>query len=340
MSNCNCNSGQSRDNGGVAVGTPAGLEIPFDRVTYRDGQLLTANDLASDETRNARLRQLHTHYLHNTWGIAIGYGVSGADADNVVEVGPGYAVDGAGRELVLANTAAVPVPFLNGPILRVLVMNYRQDATFRKTRNSPDVCLSGDSDGMTESPAFEWRSPEELSLGSDVPLASALVNNGALVGALDLRVRRYAQKLTRPYVASGATDPGRTGWQIRLVRQLLVYRATISTSDAGFNSTPFYFPVLHMPSNTVPPSYGIFNSSSNKDVADFSGPFTFLDNPGQTSFDFNVVVPRAIRPEQAGWTVAWLGVELAGGCIPPFRLLGILFRFPFLLQRLRNLVRV
>ena len=52
-----------------------GLEIPFDRVTWRDGQLLTANDMQSDQTRDSRLWQLHTRYLHDTWGIAIGFAV-------------------------------------------------------------------------------------------------------------------------------------------------------------------------------------------------------------------------------------------------------------------------
>jgi hypothetical protein len=347
MSNCNCNTGQSSNNGGVTTVTPGGLDIPFDRVTYRDGQLLTANDLAADQLRNRRLRQLHTHYLHNTWGIAIGYGVSGKDADNAVQVGPGYAVDQQGRELVLVNTTAVPVPFASGSGLRVLTMRYQDDGAFQKLRNLGATCIGGDSDALTESPVIEWTSPDELILGRDVPLASCQVNNGALVGGLDLRVRRYAQKLTRPYMVTGATDPGRTGWKIITRGRLFVFAATIDTTDAGFNSTPFYFPVLHMPNQAIAEFYGISNGRSNSDWANFSGPFSFLDNESQTSFDFNVVVPRAasgglpeVDPEMAGWNVSWLGVEPAGGCIPQFRLIEIFFRFPLLLQRLRLLEKV
>jgi hypothetical protein len=348
MSNCNCNAGQPSDNGGIATVTPGGLEIPFDRVTYRDGQLLTASDLAADLGRNRRLRQLHTHYLHNTWGIAIGYSVRGKDGDNAVQVGPGYAVDQQGRELVLVNTAAVPVPFSSQPELRVLCMRYQEDAAFQKLRNSGTACPSGNSDALTESPVFAWRLPDEFILGRDVPLITGQVNNGAIVGSLDLRVRRYAQKLVRPYIASGATDPGRTGWTMVTTRgRLSIFKATIVTTDAGFNSTPFYFPVLHMPNGVIAAFYGISNGQTNKDFADFSGPYSFLDNESQTGFDFSVVVPLAastdgpeVRPEKAGWTVSWLGVEPVGGCIPEFRLIEIFFRFPLLLQQLRFLVKV
>ena len=347
MSNCNCNAGQPSGNGSIATVTPGGLEIPFDRVTYRDGQLLTASDLAADLGRNRRLRQLHTQYLHSTWGIAIGYGVSGKDGDNAVQVGPGYAVDQQGRELVQVNTTAIPLPFPSQPELLVLSMKYQDDAAFQKRRDSLAACLGGDSDGLTESPVFEWKSPDDLILGRDVPLMTAQMNNGALVGGLDLRVRRYAQKLVRPYVASGATDPGRTGWTIVTTRaRLSIFKAAIDTTDAGFNSTPFYFPVLHMPNGVIAAFYGISNGQTNKDFADFSGPYSFLDNESQTGFDFNVVIPLVastdgpeVNPEKAGWTVSWLGIEPVGGCIPEFRLIEIFFRFPLLLQQLRFLVK-
>ena len=48
------------------------LDIPFDRITYRDGQLLTALDLSDEQRRHDRLRRLHVRYLHDTWGIALG----------------------------------------------------------------------------------------------------------------------------------------------------------------------------------------------------------------------------------------------------------------------------
>jgi hypothetical protein len=349
MSNCTCNSGQPSNNGGVTTVTPGGLETPFDRVTYRDGQLLTAADLADDLDRNRRLRQLHTHYLHDTWGIAIGYGVSGKDGDNAVQVGPGYAVDQQGRELVLVNTTPIPVPSLNGPILQVLTMRYRDDSTFQKLRNAVTACHSGGSDALTESPAFDWKLPDDLVLGQDVPLLSAYVNNGAIVGALDKRVRRYAQKLMRPYIATGATDAGRTGWKLpassgfahsSLVATggLLLYTATIPTGDAGFNSTPFYFPVLHKQSEAA--LYGLPGGQTNMDVTDFADPLSFLDNENRASFNFNVFAPRAVHPEEAGWTVSWVGVEPVGGCIPQFVLLEAFFRFSFLFQRARTLVRV
>src|SRR5262249_41267546 len=156
-------------------------------------------------------------------------------------------------------------------------------------------CPSGNSDALTESPAFDWKSPDDLILGRDVPLLSVYVNNGVIVGNLDRRVRRYAQKLMRPYIATGATDPGRTGWKLPDSNSfahssvivgggLLLHIATIPTGDAGFNSTPFYFPVLHKPNQPEASLYGISSGQIHKDVADFSGPLSFLSNEGRTSF--------------------------------------------------------
>ena len=53
------------------------LEIPFERVTYRRGQRLEARDLHDDHRRDARLRELHVRHLHDTWGIALGFEVTG-----------------------------------------------------------------------------------------------------------------------------------------------------------------------------------------------------------------------------------------------------------------------
>ena len=88
---------------------PRDLQIPFDRVTYRDGQLLASRDLQDDVRADQRLRSLHTRYLHDTWGIALGFTVTASVGSSSVHVGPGYAIDASAQELLLAEDIDGPV---------------------------------------------------------------------------------------------------------------------------------------------------------------------------------------------------------------------------------------
>lgn len=78
---------------------------PPRRVHFATGRLLTAEDLAAEQTYHRQMRYLHNR-LH-------GYGtVSGLDValvDDHVRVSPGLAIDIMGRELVLAAALTVPV---------------------------------------------------------------------------------------------------------------------------------------------------------------------------------------------------------------------------------------
>ncbi|HXV94468.1 MAG TPA: hypothetical protein VD813_14275, partial [Pseudonocardia sp.] len=104
--------------------------VPFDRTTYRDGQLLAARDLGDDRRDEARRRWLHVRHLHGTWGIALGLTVHADESGAGVVLGPGYAVDEGGRDLLLANGLHVPVPAGAGPIRFVLTLRYREDEAF------------------------------------------------------------------------------------------------------------------------------------------------------------------------------------------------------------------
>ena len=265
-----------------------GLEISFDRVTYRDGQLLTAADLTADQARNTRLWDLHTRYLHDTWGIAIGYVVNVGDGDTLLQVAPGYAVDIQGRPLVLSQTTPVPLPPIVGPAYMVLVINYQENAAYRVRADQNGVCL-GNSIGDQESPAFVWKDPADVQMGIDIPLITVQVSAGA-VQSTDQRARRYVQKMVRPYIASGATDAGYTQWsQIPNVAPsgFTFYQTVIDTSDSSFNNTPFYFAELHMGKGAPAQIYGVTNFGNNPDMADFGGPFTVIQNSSPTSFTFN-----------------------------------------------------
>lgn len=314
--------------------TEQGPQISFDRVTYRDGQLLTAGDMQADQGRSSRLWDLHTRYLHGTWGVAIGFAVRANTGDTLVQVGPGYAVDLQGRPLVSSQTVPIPLPLIAGSAYQVLVINYQSKAAYRARVNLEGVC-SGNSTARQESPVFNWRDPGNVQMGLDIPLLTVLVTAGSVQSA-DTRVRRYVQKLQRPYIAAGATDQGSTQWSIlsgAAGAGFTKYQTNIDTSDAAFNSTPYYFPELDMRNNAPQPIYGVSNSQAKTDFIDYGGPFTCLTNPTQTSFAFELVVPSLggntlADPNAYGWTVSWVGIEVAT-CMPEFQLIiNIVLNFP------------
>lgn len=256
------------------------LDIPFDRVTYRDGQLLSSIDMRDDLRWDVRFRALHTRYLHETWGIALGLhvtmpkdkpdaknyvrnncghnasqlrplrsssdGILGNDYKDSVKVFPGYAVDGMGRDIVLSKPALVKVPF-TGDFTETFVLSvmYRADSDLCDRFDRMASCPGSDLEACTERPVFSWQRPHELIPGLHVPLAKAVVLAGRPTG-LDLRVRRYAHRLVRPHVGLGSTEPGRTGWR-EWSRQgtPLGLKVDVDTSRGGFIKTPYYFATLH-----------------------------------------------------------------------------------------------
>jgi hypothetical protein len=327
-----------------------GLGIPFDRVTYRDGQLLTARDMQDDQGRNSRLWDLHTRYLHATWGIAIGFLVNTpTPGDTLLQVGPGYAVDSLGRPLVSSQVVKIPVPLILDSEPQVLVMNYQSNSAYRQRVDLDGICLDN-SPEQQEAPAFNWKAPADVQMGVDVPLITVQVTAGAVQNS-DTRVRRYVQKLQRPYIAAGATDQGGTQWstlQNAAPTGFTLYQTSIDTSDAAFNNTPYYFPELHMWNNTPQAVYGVTNSRPNTDFIDFAGAFTTcLTNATPTSFVFQLIVPSVsgssvADPNASGWSVSWVGIEVAQ-CVPEIQwIINIILNFPrffplFLQERLIQL---
>src|SRR5215212_10120473 len=81
----------------------------LNRVAFFDGQRLAADDLNGAATVQRELRWLHNRSLHG-WGIGLGFAVSGAKGDRQVTIGPGYAVDCRGREIILTETIKKAVP--------------------------------------------------------------------------------------------------------------------------------------------------------------------------------------------------------------------------------------
>ena len=86
--------------------SPFGITIPdLSRVAFFDGERLDAGDLNAASSLQRELRWLHNRSLHS-WGIALGFAVSGDKGAQQITVGPGYGVDCLGREVILTETLA------------------------------------------------------------------------------------------------------------------------------------------------------------------------------------------------------------------------------------------
>jgi hypothetical protein len=300
----------------------SGLDVPFDRVTYRDLQLLQARDLRDDVRRDARLRWLHTRYLHLIWGIAFGFEVQPSTDQTAVAVGPGYAVDSAGRDLVLPDSIELAVPATIGPTTFVLIAGYQEDAAFPNRRDLSSLCLEGGLDPRHERPLLAWVRQDDARFGPQVPLAQGEVTNGHVSVPLDVRPRRYARRLARPHVGWGSTEAGNTGWVVGPLEEHRMWlTATIDTSEAGFTKVPFYFARLRIGPGapTTPPWLtSVSGPTATSDQRFSTDGFTLIANPDVDYFEYQVLqlpglpISRIVDPtvaEKEGWSIDWLGIE-------------------------------
>jgi hypothetical protein len=304
------------------------LNMPFDRVTYHDGQLLATADLRDDQRRAVRFRRLHVRYMHETWGIALGLKVVAALDNSAVVVAPGYAVDADGRDIVLARAARVPVPEEVGPQRFVLTLSYQEDAAYRTMADLTGLCLGSDADLRREQPVVTWRRPEDVRFGPQVPLVQVGVAQGTIQGALDFRVRRYARPLVRPHAGWGASELGRTGWQDWQDggQQALGLETVVDTAEAGFTKTPYYFVLLQgdFSNKKGEPIATLDYWPAGTEPAFFGPPAGFISAAARDSFTYRLIggtfpfgtPATANQAEQRGWRIFWLGLEPVGGCAP------------------------
>jgi len=302
--------------------------FPTDRITYRDGQRLWARDLRDDTRRDEHMRWLHARYLHHTWGVALGYDIKLASSNTAVVLGPGYAVDRRGRDLLLAKGLLVPAPGAAGSALYVLTIRHRNDPGITRSCGCGCACgCSGKRNPIEERPVISWKLPRDFRPGDEVPLASTSVAGGVIQNGLDFRVRRHARRLVRPHIGWGSTDPGQTGWKRSNEKSHQpLAQAVVDTSDAGFTKTPFYFAQL------MGDFSGILDLVSAAEPWPNTSPVqlpvsscSFIAQATAKNFTFEVFIERGFpvgepfSPDQLEtrqWTVNWMGLEPVTGCVP------------------------
>lgn len=300
--------------------------IPYDRITYRDGQLLTARDLNDEQQRHLRLRAAHNRYLHATWGIALGFSVQLLASNDAVAVTAGYAIDEAGGDLVLSRSVAVPLPTVQGPEMFVLTIAAGEVVSSCGPRQSADICQN---EVDSARPNFQWRRPLEARFGMEVPLAAVTVAGGLAQGGLNLRVRRYARPDVRPHMGFDTTDAGSTGWAVWGLdtKTTIGVDVMVDTTTAGFHQVPQYFAVLRGDFSNRAGEPELFDLPvwATGNQAGFSpGNLGFIAATYVDHFVYRVpcVGPpfkRTVMPAEAedrGWQLTWLGLESATGAEP------------------------
>jgi len=231
-----------------------------------------------------------------------------------VRVGPGYAIDEQGRELVLAQTLEVTVREAGATsasvAVFVLVMSYQADTQLLPRPDVDAVCLSAGLNPRNERPVLAWRTPDEVRFGPEVPLAAAFVNNGALIAPPVLTVRRYAARQIRPHVGFATITP-----TFKEVGGAVA--AEIDTSEAGFTTKPTYVARLDFD----------LDSPFGQALVELL-PFAFIQAAEPTRFLYVIPIRRITggaslnesravsRPRAPVIKLSWLGFEAVSGCEP------------------------
>jgi hypothetical protein len=294
----------------------------LERITFSTGQRLTATDLSELQRAHRELRWLHNRSLHS-WGIGLGLAVQGERGDSAVTIGPGYAVDCLGREIILTEPQTKTVPAVAGGSEGedyYLIAAYQDDEDQAVAERRPGVCLPEGAVRLSEGPLIDWRRPNKWVEGKELILAQAWVQNCQLTQSLSLAPRRSARPTHQPYIAAGQTERGNTPWMAWLMEeedQMVGVYTEVDTSAACFQTTPHY--IAH-----VAGARFIFDAvGAELTVLGFTGiadatPMGFtlqvlLPSLGGGAYNPDRLCDRERGPDivrnQLNWYVVWLGIE-------------------------------
>ena len=313
----------------------------IERQRFFDGQRLFASDLQGIEAFNREMRWLHNRSLHQP-GIGKGFAVSGQRGDREVRIGPGYALDGLGREIVLTGERVEPVPPVASEptgesVFFDLAVSYPDDASLAEAETREGICLPRGVVRLREEPIFCWvrlerddagnlspRDPlkTEIETSLRIVLARVEVLDCRLKQPLSLAPRKSARPPTQPYVACGHAivdwqvweppppDPGPVPLVLGSVGFDLHWTGRVDTSSAGFGTVPCYTArvdgerLFEVGSNHTEAlaDLRLFVLKSAPDFFDVHLWAAF------TMFGGNPLLDPA-PPWPKAWSVVWIGVE-------------------------------
>lgn len=313
-----------------------------ERPAFFDGQQLYASDLDGLAGFHRAMRWLHNRSLHQP-GVGNGFAVGGRRGDREVRVDPGYALDADGREIVLLEAHAEPVPPVaadsdGGPVAYDLTVAYPTDEELEEAETREGVCLPRSAVRLRERPVFCWvrlardvsgqlrpvdpRHALDLQLARKIVLTRAFVRNCKLEADVSIAERRNARPDPCPHIVCGHEDP--VAWEVWEIPQpggdpegdmlVLGLRADIDTRAAGFRLVPTYEaraagPRPLMVAIDVSEFLAVldgpaFVTSATRDAFECFVPLFGLQGHISPSFSGRLV--EAAREE---WGLTWVGIE-------------------------------
>jgi hypothetical protein len=310
--------------------TSSAYTIPsLERPVFFDGQLLAATDLSAIFDYHREMRWLHNRTLHG-WGIALGMKVDGDAGDRTVTVTPGYALDCAGHDLVLAARSVLQVPPVagaagGGAAFYYLTASYLTDAQLSPSETETGECERSGAVRLTEAPLLRWQDPKNVSVpdlryrrGLDIVLASVWVKNCKISKAISTADRRDLHAASEPYLVGGSTPSGSTPWAAwPSAGSMEGVRTTVDTSAAGFVTTPTYTAQVNG-TRLIAPNILIDGPASVSAAKPASFTVTVLLPRNLNVGAFTLNPDSAIGPKLLhqlklgsglGWYVSWMGVE-------------------------------
>ncbi len=233
----------------------------IERLQFFDGERLAASDLQGIDDFNRSMRQLHNVSLHKP-GIANGYAITGSKGDRQVTVGPGYAIDAQGQEIVLSAPLTLPVPPVAGPESYYLTISYPTEAALHQNvaETRVGVCVPAGVVRLREEPLFCWVALKTAPTGyaASGQLAVDLAVNLKLIlcrveilncqiNAIDVSQRISARPAPQARIACGryplklkADEKANEVMSKKGFHGFDVLEAHVDTSDGGFRTTPQY----------------------------------------------------------------------------------------------------
>ena len=248
----------------------------IERLRFFNGERLNDSDLQGLEAFNREMRWLHNASLHQP-GIGNGFAVSGKKGDREVQIGPGYAIDALGREIVMTQSQIEAVPPVakeddGSPVLFDLTVSYPDDKFLEATETRDGICTGPGVIRLKEEPVFCWvrlrtngqpvdsTIKQEILSGMRIILCRAEVLNCQLYKDVSIAQRLNARPAKQPYICCSSANVAWKEWSIgtfnpgamdfrEFIRLLFSgsplilpvgLQAVIDTSDCGFLTTPCY----------------------------------------------------------------------------------------------------
>jgi hypothetical protein len=292
----------------------------LERIAFFNGQRLTAEDLMAVQDANRQFRELHYRSMHG-WGIAAGFPVVGNKGDTAIQIGPGFAIDCQGHEIVLGTTIVKPVPAISSapdgsPVQYCLVVSYVDNSGQTVLENRSGVCMPSGTVRLTETPKFDWVPQTDVNVTTQVILAQISVLNCQLNLAANLAVRRYARVSSQPYIGAGETavpsffHPIWQLWQPGSSKDSLGVYCDVDTSSANFHTTPSY--IAHIAGSRT------WTLASG--IPGLLLPFVSIVNASPTGFTVQAGLQSSLAVSDSTqwvylannvlfWQVVWMGIE-------------------------------